>query len=111
MGKSKNTQCVHTFTSAGRFGKELGTAGILGAWGLVKKREDAASKRMQAAQGLSTELQHALQDILSSSTNNHTDPLMEVDGVGFSLNVGAGPDDNDSDVESTSASQYHSQHS
>lgn len=33
------------------------------------------------------------------------DTPMEVDGVSFNLDIGAGPDDNDSDAETTTASQ------
>lgn len=48
-------------------------------------------------------MQNALHDI--SSTNDHTDPQMEVDGDRFNVDIGAGSDDNDSNVEATNASE------
>ncbi|KAE9404798.1 hypothetical protein BT96DRAFT_973001 [Gymnopus androsaceus JB14] len=88
---------VRSYVGSGRFGKRPGVACTLGPRAMAKQRAEAQSRRTQASQGLSTELQNALGDI-SGDTPQIPD-AMDVDGLGFDFNVGGEPGDDDSDTE------------
>lgn len=55
MGKAKGIQReVRSYVGAGRFGKVADTFSTLGPRAIAKKREEAATRRVQASQGTFT---------------------------------------------------------